>query len=193
MARLNPRGRATYFIEGAVRLAAPPRARRAADSGGLNQAEPGGEQQGRQRAKGIARQAPQTSISQLGVTKPRRDLAVIQVWMIAAAGADELIHVVVAAFETAVHDAGRLAPQERRAAVAGPTSGPDSLDVIRPGAQPRVTAIIGASRGDSSRTVGRSGAGHDVKVAKTTHSPHRQRCRCRGLEQRYQQTITSTR
>lgn len=97
--------------------------------------------------------------------------------MIAAAGADEFIHVVVAAFETAVHDAGRLTPQERCAAVAGLTSGLDSLDIIGHGAQPRVTAIIGASRRDSGRTAGRSGAGHDVKVAKTAHSPHRQ-----GLE-----------
>jgi len=130
--------------------------------------------------------------------KPRRDLAVIQVWMIAAAGAGELIHVVVAAFETAIHDAGRLAPQERRAAVAGLTAGPGSLDVFGPGAQPRVTAIIGASRGDSGRTVGRSGAGHDVKVAETAHSLHRRgssSCRCRGLEQRcrYQETITPSR
>jgi hypothetical protein len=41
--------------------------------------------------------------------KPRRDLRVIQVQMIAAAGADQLIHVGVAALDTAVHDADRLA------------------------------------------------------------------------------------
>ena len=51
--------------------------------------------------------------------KPRRDLEVIQVGTIAAAGADELIHVVVAALDTAVHDAGRLAPQNAAGAVAG--------------------------------------------------------------------------
>jgi hypothetical protein len=39
--------------------------------------------------------------------------------MVAAAGADELEQVGVAAFEAAVRDAGRLAPQERRPAVAG--------------------------------------------------------------------------
>jgi len=49
--------------------------------------------------------------------KPRRDLEVIQVETTAAAGADELIHVVVAVLDTAVHDAGRLAPQHRRGAV----------------------------------------------------------------------------
>src|ERR1700750_1270847 len=43
--------------------------------------------------------------------KPRRDLEVIRGGRIAAAGADELIHVVVAALDTAVHDAGRLSPQ----------------------------------------------------------------------------------
>jgi hypothetical protein len=107
--------------------------------------------------------------------------------MIAAGGADELIHVVVAAFETAVHYAGRLAPQERRAAVAGLTGGP--------GAQPWVTAIIVASRGASGRAAGWSGAGHDVKVAKAAHSPHRQEqlfMPLSGLQQRcrYQQTLT---
>jgi hypothetical protein len=38
--------------------------------------------------------------------------------VIAAAGPDELKQVGVAAFETAVDDADRLAPQDRRAAVA---------------------------------------------------------------------------
>ena len=41
--------------------------------------------------------------------------------MIAAARADELKQAGVAAFETAVDDADRLAPQDRRAAVAGLT------------------------------------------------------------------------
>jgi hypothetical protein len=49
--------------------------------------------------------------------KPRRDVGVIQVRAIAAAGADELMHVGIEAFGMAVHDAGRLAPQERRVAV----------------------------------------------------------------------------
>jgi hypothetical protein len=51
--------------------------------------------------------------------KPRRDLAVIQVGMVAAAGADKLEQAGVAAFEAAVRDVGRLAAQERRPAVAG--------------------------------------------------------------------------
>ena len=41
--------------------------------------------------------------------------------MIAAAGADQLIHAGIAALATAVHDADRLAPQERLAAVTGLT------------------------------------------------------------------------
>jgi hypothetical protein len=55
--------------------------------------------------------------------QPPRDLRVIQVRMIAAAGADQLEHVGVAALDTAVHDADRLVPQDRLAAVAGLTSG----------------------------------------------------------------------
>jgi hypothetical protein len=53
--------------------------------------------------------------------KPGRDLGVIQVRVIAAL-ADELKSVGVAAFYPALHDAGRAAPQGRRAAVAGLTS-----------------------------------------------------------------------
>ena len=53
--------------------------------------------------------------------KPGRDLGVIQVRVIAALAADELKGVGVAAFYPALHDAGRLAPQGRRAAVAGLT------------------------------------------------------------------------
>ena len=48
--------------------------------------------------------------------KPRGDLGVIQVRMIAAAGADQLVPVGVAALDTAVHDADRLVPQDRLAA-----------------------------------------------------------------------------
>jgi hypothetical protein len=51
--------------------------------------------------------------------KPRRDLGVIQVRVIAAARAYELEHVCVAVLGTAIDDADRLAPQDRRAAVAG--------------------------------------------------------------------------
>jgi len=63
--------------------------------------------------------------------------------MIAAAGADELKQVGVAGFETTVHDAGRPAPQDRLAAVAGLTGERRCHDVLRPGAQPQVTAIMG--------------------------------------------------
>ena len=40
----------------------------------------------------------------------RRDLAVIQVWMVTAIAADDLVRVGVAAFRTARHDTGRPAP-----------------------------------------------------------------------------------
>jgi hypothetical protein len=76
--------------------------------------------------------------------KPRRDLEVIQVGTIAAAGADELIHVVVAALDTAVHDAGRLTPQERRGAVAGLPGERGPGDAVGSGTHPRATALMGA-------------------------------------------------
>ena len=68
--------------------------------------------------------------------KPRRDLEVIQVGTIAAAGADELIHVVVAALDTAMHDAGRLVPQDRRGAVAGLPGEPGHDAAVEPGTHP---------------------------------------------------------
>jgi len=74
--------------------------------------------------------------------KPRRDLEVIQVGTIAAAGADELIHVVVAAIDTAIHDAGRLAPQDRRGAMAALPGKRRHGDAVEPGTHPWVTAIM---------------------------------------------------
>ncbi len=106
--------------------------------------------------------------------KPRRDLEIIQIGTIAAAGADKLIHVVVAALDTAVHDAGRLIPQERRGAVAGLPGERGPGDAIGSGTHPRVTAIMGTWRGDGRRMCNWSGTGHDVRGAKTAHLAHRQ-------------------
>jgi hypothetical protein len=106
--------------------------------------------------------------------KPRRDLEVIQVGTIAAAGADELIHVVVAALDTAVHDAGRLVPQKCRGAVAGLPGERGPGDAVGSGTHRRVTAIMGAWCGDGRRMCNRSGTGHDARGAKTAHSAHRQ-------------------
>ena len=47
--------------------------------------------------------------------------------MIAAARADELKQACITAFETAIHDAGLLAPQDRRCAMAGLTRGRNVL------------------------------------------------------------------
>ena len=103
--------------------------------------------------------------------------------MIAAVRADDLVHVGVAAFETAVHDADRLAPQDRPAAVAGLAGGRGRHDGLGHHAQPRITAITRARCRDRGRTA----TGHDVRIARTAHSTHRQEGvpgRYRGLEQR---------
>jgi hypothetical protein len=101
---------------------------------------------------------------------PRRDLEVIQVWTIAAAGTDEFIHVVVAAMDTAVHDASRLVSEDRQGAVAGLTGAWKRVSDVRPGTRPRVRAFTGAQCGDGRR----AGTGHDVRGARTAHSTHRQ-------------------
>jgi hypothetical protein len=62
---------------------------------------------------------------------PGRDLGVIQVRVIAALAADELKRAGIAAFHPALHDAGRLAPQARCAAVAGLTSRRGETLVVR--------------------------------------------------------------
>ena len=120
--------------------------------------------------------------------KPRRDLEVIQVGTIPAARADELIHVVVAALDPAVHDAGRLAPQDRRGAVAGLPGERGPGDTVEPGKHPRVTANMEVWCEDGRRTGNRSSTGYDVRGAKTAHSTHHQvvvSSRHRGLEQRH--------
>jgi hypothetical protein len=91
--------------------------------------------------------------------------------MVAAAGADELEQAGVAAFDTAVHDAGRLAPQERRPAVAGLTGGRER-HAAEPHAQPRVTAVTGVRCGDDGRAGSPSGMYHDAGGARTAHSTH---------------------
>ena len=106
--------------------------------------------------------------------KPRRNLGIVQISMIAAVRADELEHIGVAAFEAAVHDADRLAAQGRRVAVAGLTAERDCgewdcIDAVGPGEQPWVTAIVRAWHGDGGRT----GTGPYFRVATTAHSTHR--------------------
>jgi hypothetical protein len=93
--------------------------------------------------------------------------------MVAAAGADELEQAGVAAFGAAVRDAGRLAPQERRPAVAG-LAGRRERRAAGPHAQPRVTAATRVRCWDSGRAGSRSGICHDVRGAMTAHSTHHQ-------------------
>jgi len=101
--------------------------------------------------------------------KPRRDLGVIQVRIIAAVGADQLIHVGVAALDTAVRDADRLALQERLDAVAGLTGGWGCHDVLRHDAQPPVTAIAGTRCGDGGRADSRSATRRRIRGARAAH------------------------
>jgi hypothetical protein len=93
--------------------------------------------------------------------------------MVAAAGADELEQAGVTAVETSVGDAGRLAPHERRPAVAGLTCGRECHGTGRD-AQPRVMLMVRTRRGDGGRADSRSGICRDVGGAGTAHTTHRQ-------------------
>jgi hypothetical protein len=90
--------------------------------------------------------------------------------IIAAAGTDELIHIGLAALQTAIDGADWLAPQERRTAVAGLTGERRCHDVRRPETPPPVMAIMAARYGHSGRTGGWFGPGHEVRVGRTVHS-----------------------
>jgi hypothetical protein len=78
--------------------------------------------------------------------KPGRYVRVFQVGMIAAARADELKRVVMAAFHPAVHDAGRLAPETRRSAVTRLAEKGGHLGIVVINAQPGVTNVLLAAR-----------------------------------------------
>jgi hypothetical protein len=92
--------------------------------------------------------------------------------MIAAAGADQLIHVGVAALDTAAHDADRLAPQDRLAAVTRLTGGRGSHDLPSRDAQPPVTAIARMRCGDSARSDRRPATRCRVRGARTAQLTH---------------------
>jgi hypothetical protein len=94
--------------------------------------------------------------------------------MIAAAGADHLVHAGAATLDTAVHDAGRLAPQDRLATVTGLTGGRGCHDRFRHDAQPPVTAIAGMRCGDSARTDRRPGTRRRVRGARAAQLAHHQ-------------------
>jgi hypothetical protein len=101
--------------------------------------------------------------------EPQRDVGVIQVWVVAAAGADELERAGVAAFHPAIYDADRLAPQARRPAMAELTRTRERPDAPG-GAQPRVTGIAVPGRSqDGTRPASRPSIGRDVQVSGTTH------------------------
>jgi hypothetical protein len=62
--------------------------------------------------------------------------------MVAAAGADQLEHVGIAAFKAAGHDTDRLAADECRPAVARLTGKRERHDGVSADEQPRVTVIV---------------------------------------------------
>ena len=79
---------------------------------------------------------------------------------------------VVATAETAVYGAGRLTPQERRPAVAGPTDPRGSHDVRRPEAQPRAWRSGGHDPDTAAARGSRPGTCPSAKVAGTAHLTH---------------------
>jgi hypothetical protein len=71
-----------------------------------------------------------------------------------------------------VHDADRLAAQDRLAAVTGLTSGRGCHDPLRHDAQPPVMVIARMRCGDSARTDSRSGTRRRVRGARIAQLAH---------------------
>ena len=95
----------------------------------------------------------------------------------------------------AAHDADRLAPQDRLAAVTGLTGGRGCHDLLSRDAQPPVTAIAGMRYGDSGtdgQPVRYPSQGQGHQDCSLNSPPGSRSCHYRGLEQRrcYHQTIT---
>jgi hypothetical protein len=94
--------------------------------------------------------------------------------MVTAVAADEFKRVGVAAFHTALHQAGRLAPQDRHPAVAGLTGRRHCRRILAVNAAPRAAGRgLGAVRavGDGAQTVSWQTTGHDVRVPGTRPTP----------------------
>jgi hypothetical protein len=81
--------------------------------------------------------------------KLRRDLGVVQVRVIAAAGADELVRAGVAAFHPAIDDTDRAAAQEGRPAMPGLAGQRKPQEDLSADAQPRVTLVTRTGRGQA--------------------------------------------
>ena len=94
--------------------------------------------------------------------------------MVAAAGADELEQAGVAAVEATAGDTDRLAPHERRPAVAGLAGRRECHGAAGRDAQPRVMMMVRARCGHCGRADCRSGTCHYVRGASTAHTTHRQ-------------------
>ena len=103
--------------------------------------------------------------------KPGRDLGGVQVGIVAAAGADDLEYVGVAAFGPALHEAARLTPQTRRQAVTRLARGRECHDTPGACGQPRVTCVVRVARcGHGTGRGSRPGTRGDARVPRAgTH------------------------
>jgi hypothetical protein len=97
-------------------------------------------------------------------------VAVLSQIGVAVAGAEQLIHVAVAALDVTVDDADRLAAQDGPAAVAGLTGGRGYRNFLRHDAQRRA-AVLTATRYEDN---GRFAIRRVVRGARTAHSTHHQ-------------------
>lgn len=97
--------------------------------------------------------------------KAGRDLAVVQVRVVTALGADELKRAGVAACQLALLDVGLLAPQAGRIAVTQLASKRECDGTLIVDARPRVTGIVRAARyRNAIRTISRAAVGSGVQV-----------------------------
>jgi hypothetical protein len=119
---------------------------------------------------GIHRHALTHRVRPADLLKPRRDLGVVQIGMIAATWADKLKYVGVAAFYPAVRDADRLAPQARSLAMTRLASTRQRQGALGVHARPRITGIVlAASCRDGSAAGTPPRTGDSVRVCRASH------------------------
>lgn len=133
----------------------------------------------------ICRDARRERVRPADPLQPRWDLGVIQIGMITAGAANDLVRTGGAGPALSGHP-HQLPPQARCPAMAGLASKRQCHDILDVHAHPRITAMTPAPHADAPRTAGRPDTGHDMRSPGAQLNPTSVgSANCRGLEQHY--------
>ena len=132
---------------------------------------------------GICRNARLQRVRPADPLQPRWDLGVIQIGMITAGAADDLVRAGVAG-PALIRHPDQLPPQARCPAMAGLARKRQCHDILGVRAHPRITVMTPAPHADAPRTASRPDTGHDMRSLGAQLNPTSVgSANCRGLEQ----------